>query len=118
MGPDPSVRVLYRAVHHNPPTLDDFRSYEELGIPFKYRPSVEARRRWSGLSMEDDWEDLASTARERPSIGRFIAELHIPADMRVTIEQTGRPHHFTVWGEARELLGTVTAVIPVVSRLS
>jgi len=29
---EPPGRIFYRIVRSDPPTLDDFRSYEELGI--------------------------------------------------------------------------------------
>ena len=110
MVSDSDVRILFRAVHHNSPTRQDFRSAEELGLTPRYRLSAQKRRQWAGLSMEDDRESLTATMRQNPSIGRYIAEIHIRPDMNVTIEQTGRLHHYTVWGDAQTLLGAVVAV--------
>jgi len=43
-----------------------------------------------------------------------LAEVTIPAEATVRIEQTGRdPDHYTVWADAADLLGWVVSVAPV-----
>lgn len=105
--------VLYRLVEHDPPTLDDMRSYHELGIPLRVR-TAETVRQASGISLYNTEQQARNQAGrlQRPE-HRFIAELQIPANAPVTIERTGRRGHYTLWESPDVILGFVTRVVPI-----
>lgn len=107
-------RILYRIVEHNPPTQDDMRSYQELGIPLRVNTS-EASRRASGISLFDTLQRARELAAGPPWRGAgFIVELKIPADAPVMIERTGRQRgHHTLWGAPDAILSYITRVLPV-----
>ncbi len=101
--------VLYRVVLTDPPTVDDMRSYVELGIPLR-RDDPESRRLASGISLFDSLEHARKQARRKPWLGNaFIAEMAIPAH-RFQIEKTAGPGHYTAWGDAGAMLGYVRRV--------
>ena len=101
--------VLYRIVLSNPPTLDDMRSYRELGIPLR-GDSPELRRLASGISLFDSLDRARKQARRKPWLGHgFIAEMELPTD-RVRIEKTAGAGHYTAWGEPDAMLGFVRRV--------
>ena len=86
-------------------------SHQARGAIPRRRLSQSARDRWAGISMFDTLEAAAAKGRESPMLGDHIAEVHIPPDSDVRIEQTGEnPSHFTVWAPADRLLGWVTSV--------
>lgn len=103
------VIVLYRVVVTNPPTIDDMRSYQDLGIPLR-RTDPGSLRRASGISLFDSLERARTQARRKPWMGNaFIEELVIPVD-RFPIEKTASPGHFTAWGDANVMLKYVRRV--------
>jgi hypothetical protein len=52
-------------------------------------------------------------ARDLPRLGTFVARLDVPADAAITWEKTLGRGHYTIWGDAEQLLGCVGAVVPV-----
>jgi hypothetical protein len=101
--------VLYRIVITNPPTLDDMRSYQELGIPLR-GDSPDVRRLASGISLFDSLDRARQQARRKPWLGQaFIAELEIPAG-RIQIEKTGGAGHYTAWADPDAMLEFVRRV--------
>jgi hypothetical protein len=101
--------MLYRIVVTNPPTLDDMRSYQDLGVALR-NDAPEWRRLASGISLFDSLERAREKARRKPWLGHaFIAEMTIPVD-QVRIEKTAGPGHYTVWGEPSAMLGFVMRV--------
>lgn len=110
----PEYQTFYRIVRSNPPTLDDVRSYEELGIEPRGN-DPEASRLFRGISLYNTRQQARNQAAGRPWRGNaFIAELQIPGDAPVTIERTGtRRGHYTLWGNPHDILALVTAVQPV-----
>ena len=108
-----SVIILYRIVEHNPPTQDDMRSYQELGIPLRVN-TPETLRESRGISLYNTLRQARNQAArlQRPE-HRFIAELQIPDDAPVTIERTGRRGHHTLWGSPDGILGYITRVAPI-----
>ena len=49
--------------------------------------------------------------RVSPWLGSFVAEIEIPSDGKVRVEQTGIDrNHFTIWADADDLLSWVVAV--------
>ncbi len=104
-----SVQILYRIVRTNPPTLDDMRSYKELGIPLR-RADPESLRRATGISLFHSLERARKQARRKPWMGNaFIAELAIPVD-HVRVEETASAGHYTAWGDADAMLDYVRRV--------
>ncbi len=103
-------RVYYRIVKSDPPTMRDFQSNREKGLP---RRPVEAPDLWAGLSMYEDINHARGGAQRFPAIGSHIAAVLVPDDGRFRVYKTLGPGHFTVWGEASALLGAVVAVSPV-----
>jgi hypothetical protein len=105
-------RSLYRTVKSNPPTRDDFLSYERLGKPMP--KSQEQIRRWRGVSTFETPDQARRIALANPSQGGFIAEVAIPTDGRITYERTGKnAGHYTIWGDADEIVQCVISVVPV-----
>lgn len=101
--------ILYRIVLTDPPTIDDMRSYEELGIPLR-RDDPESRRLARGISLFDSLERARKQARRKPWLGNaFIVEMVIPAG-RFQIEPTAGPGHYTAWGEPGAMLDCVRRV--------
>jgi len=105
-------RVLYRIVQTGPPTLRDFMSYGELGVPSRRPLSPRDRDRWHGVSHYLTLEAAQAAARAMPHLGRYIATVRVPSDVR--FERWGRdPYHCTVWADAAALRGWVVSVSPV-----
>ena len=110
-SPDRTPRRLFRILAGPSPVLRDFMSHQSKGLVPRRRLSRVGRDRWAGVSMFDTIEAAASKVRDSPMLGDYVAELEIPADAGVRIEQTGENRaHYTVWGPADALLGWVTSV--------
>lgn len=107
--PEDGYRTLYRIVLTNPPTVRDMLSHAALGRqPRDDRP--ESLRRWHGISLFDTIERARRQARGKPWLGHaFIATLDIPTT-RFKVEQTGRRGHYTLWGDAHDILRFVSDV--------
>lgn len=101
--------TLYRIVWTNPPTVNDMRSHQSLGIPLRRR-DPESLRRAQGISLFDSRERAREQARRKPWMGNaFIAELAIPVGLFL-IEQTASAGHYTLWGDASAILRYVRRV--------
>lgn len=113
-GEPPLTVTLYRIIRSDEPTVDDMRSYVELGIPLRVN-TPEARRRASGISLFSTVQQARKVGAGPPWYGAgFIAELRLPDDAPVTIERTGRqPGHHTLWGSPDVILGYVVRVMPI-----
>lgn len=111
-------RTFYRIVKTDPPNLEDFKSYRELGI-LLLRTDAESRRLADGISVYATLAQARRAARSQPFLGRFIAEVVIPDDGSLTLARTGKkPGHHTIWCDPREELASqvlkyVTSVLPV-----
>lgn len=93
-----SLRTFYRIVWTNPPTLDDFLSHQERGVPLRNLRQETARLR-SDMSMYRTLTLARRVARKRPPwMGSgLIARVTIPVDEDVHIERTTRSEgHYTV----------------------
>ncbi|HWV22787.1 MAG TPA: hypothetical protein VNZ58_01235 [Thermomicrobiales bacterium] len=109
------ARTLYRIVNTNPPGEDDFKSYSQLGKrAFRQRPELE--RLMSGLSMLSTLEAARARGMGNPWKSRgHVAELSLPEDERVRIEQTtSDPFHYTVWADESLLRASIVRVVPIV----
>lgn len=104
--------TLYRICRAAIPTVDDMKSYAEMGIPLRH-DSPEARRLSRGLSLFASFDRARHQALGKPWLGdAFIAELVFP-EGTFAIEKTGGREHFTLWGDAHDILGYVVRVEPV-----
>lgn len=107
------VRILYRVVQTDPPTLWDFTSNEARRRRPRRPLDTVGRRLWRGLSHFDTLEAARAAARNTPALGHFVAEIAVPDDDSVEVERTGRAGHYTMWGSPGRLLGYVRRVVPV-----
>ena len=108
------MRVFYRVVRSNPPTLVDLTSNRALGRVLR-DPNPERQRLWDGISVSATEAQARNRAIDYPAMGRWIARLEIPDGAPISAERTlpnSRGHH-TLWGEPAELLRCVADVVPV-----
>jgi len=105
--------LLYRVTHHNPPTLDDMKSYWDLGrrpplvqLTDGYKRDDE--RAYKGVSTFDTRERMAAKARAL-ALGEFVAELDVPASVELAVNP--RTGHTRLHGTTPEqLIGYVRNV--------
>ena len=108
-----SMRTLYRITRTSPPTEEDFWSHAQRGIR-PYSDDPEVLRCWTGVSFHDSFRSAVRKARRVPNLGQFIAEIRLPVGGVFRIEKTmNDPSHFTIWGDAADLLATVVRVARV-----
>ena len=107
------ARRFYRLVRSNPPTLDDFLSNREKGIPMA-RPDPEVALLWDGLSVYATETQARNQAKAKPWLGAYIAELSIAEADPITFRRSGtsRGHH-TLWGDPFELLARALRIAKV-----
>lgn len=99
------TREFFRIVRNQPPSIDDFRSARELGVP---RPAIHIAEWDRGISIYDDLEyALRRALRNRSGLGRFVARLIVPADGSVEFAKTFGRHHYTVYGDPGDLIALV-----------
>ena len=108
-----NVRIFFRVVRAREATLWDFASNEARGRRPRRPLDAEGRRLWRGLSHFDTLAAARAAASRTPELGEFIAEIAVPDDTDVEIEQTGRAGHYTLWGLPGRLLSYVRRVVPV-----
>jgi hypothetical protein len=107
------ARVFYRIVTADPPTLADFTSNEERGVPPRRR-DPEALRLWSGISVFEAEQQTRLQAMLFPRLGQYIAALRVGEGGAIRIERTTRTEgHFTLWGEPADLLACVLSVVAI-----
>ena len=111
------MRVFYRVVRSNPPTLADFTANRALDRVLR-DPNPERQRLWAGISVNATEAQARNREIDYPAMGRWIARLDIPDDVPIRAERTlpnSRGHH-TLWGEPAHLLRCVSSVRPVGAR--
>lgn len=109
------LNTVYRIVWTDPPTIEDFRSNTEMGVPLR-RTSPHAARLWDGISVYRTHSQARKTARKYPPwLGRgFIARVVIPANAEVRLERTlNSAGHYTMWADATAVLSWVDTLVPV-----
>ena len=107
----PGGRAFYRVVVNNPPTEADFRSKAELGAPMPSAVSEGIRHLWDGISVFATRAQAARVARRFPLLGAFIARLSIDDQSGIRFERTtATPGHYTLWGNAQQLVACVIDV--------
>lgn len=105
----PDVRRFYRIVDAQQPRRDDFLSAQARGLA----PRDQQRRNpvlYMGISVYDTREQALVTANTFPRLGRYVAELVIPAEAGVEVHKTLGPGHHTLVGDPDVLLGLVVDV--------
>ncbi len=107
----PFAGRLYRFVASNPPTRDDFRSKEALGVEC---PDDETLARcWSGISCFATEVQLRSHEKYfHAATAIAVIEVTDECDVRVERTTKSRGHH-TVWGEPERILSLVIELIPL-----
>ena len=101
---------LFRIVGTDPPSLWDFLSYKERGIPLRH-PTRRGMRLWDGLSVYRTREQAERVGALSPNLGHFVAEIRVPIDGSCRIElDNGAYGHCTIWGDAATLLQFVVSV--------
>ena len=94
-------RPAYRAVASCPPAVDDFRSYDALGMPYPLRQHFRA----TGVSMFTDRRALEAHTRKY-GLPPSVATLDL-ASPYVVWTASVRSSHLTVWAPASLLLELV-----------
>src|SRR5687767_11401680 len=94
-------RDFYRLLTADPPPLDDFRSYAELGKapPREMRHDAEFLHRWRGLSVYDTYREarrLAVARRWKRWV--YIGVLLIPDDAPIVYEGPDDRGHWNLYG--------------------
>jgi hypothetical protein len=81
-----------------------------------YDETEEVLRLAEGVSVMETLEQARLRARKVRALRgkRFIAEVRIPDGSEIMFERTTRtPGHFTLWGDADEMLACVVSISPV-----
>ncbi|MGI8854188.1 MAG: hypothetical protein ACR2JW_00425 [Thermomicrobiales bacterium] len=108
----PPIRRLYRLLRRTTPTVEDFVSNASRGRPAP--PAADLAILWDGLSMYATEAQARATAAAYPRRGwRAVAAVDLPDDGRFRIRKTLGPGHYTVWGEAADLLACVMEYNPL-----
>ena len=85
---------MHRIVRENPPSLDDFASKAQLGIPCPV-DDADVQDRWSGLSLFGSGEQARRVVRRLPMLGQYIAALDLPAGSGLRMERTPGPGSYS-----------------------
>ncbi len=106
------IRRLYRLLRRTPPTVADFVSNAAHGRPAP--PAADLVILWDGLSMYATEAQARATADAYPRRGwRAVAAVALPDGGRFRIRKTLGPGHYTVWGDAADLLACVIEYTPL-----
>ena len=109
-----TTRTFYRIVAGTTPTMEDFRSDRDKGLPPR-GPQLEDLSLWTGCSIFDRREEAAKRAR-RYGLGTHVAALRLPrewVDDPLRVRKTLGAHHFTVWATFPDLEPFLVDVTPV-----
>ena len=101
------ARKFYRIVHSAVPTVDDFRTAAEEGMPLT---NAAHRREWAeGISVYDDLAyALRRAQKTRGRLGGFVATVVIPDTGGVEVAKTMKNRqHYTTYASAGEILALV-----------
>jgi hypothetical protein len=85
------ARTFYRIVKHNPPTLQDFMSFQELGRQPRHPTDPEVLRRWDKVSVWGSEQQARRLAKRFPRLGAYIAKLDLPDDSTIPVRRPDRP---------------------------
>jgi hypothetical protein len=101
--------VFFRVVKSVPATERDFFSQRTLGRRLRH-DTPENRWLWDGVSVTDTEEASRQLLLLYPILGAAIAVLDVVEDELIIWKKTtSDPHHYTLWGSPRDLLGAVVS---------
>ena len=96
---------FYRICKTCPPTLDDFKSPQELGK--RTRPPKYSEKSWASVSMHTTREGAVKQRERWPNLGDFIAQVAIPDAVEWVQDGEEDVTHYELWALAGDLLGWV-----------
>jgi hypothetical protein len=88
-----AAAVYYRIVRNNPPSLDDFRSYKELGLARRHADPC----RRCGLSIFRTFDAAAVARSNFPTLGEFIASGALDLSHGKVAQTGSNRYHCTWW---------------------
>lgn len=102
-------RLFYRIALTNPPTVYDFQSALERGLP---EPTSQSRRDvWDGLSVYSTLNQARRKQRVSPWLGEYIVVLRVPIDGTIRFQRTLKEDgHHTIWETPEQLSSLVVSV--------
>jgi hypothetical protein len=105
-------RVFYRVVKTNPPTRDDFIPNALLGKPPPRDRSPDAMHLWEDcISVQETLAQFRSlTSKFHFRLGEFVGAVRIEDDAPITVTATLSLGHFSLEGDAQEMLNRVVSV--------
>jgi hypothetical protein len=113
---------VHVARRDDPALAEDFKSDEEVGLRPTAREKCipelcQGRSMYGSLdAARQVWDGLHKLADQRSQVvrvGYYIAEVVLPPDAAIEIEDLGEEdEHLTVWGDAAELAALVTDIYP------
>ena len=103
---------VFRAVPALPATVEDFRSYRELGKAPPRAPGV-TRDKADGVSVFNTLERVRKVAAEL-ELGEWIVELELPDDGSVEIGPVSPHGHVTLWAPKELLVKCVVATFSLI----
>jgi hypothetical protein len=107
-----SPRAFFRLLQTDSLTRQGFMSHEALGTPPRRPLSRREQDLWRGVSVHDSFEAACAKGTVSPWLGQYVAEIRIPHDVAVRIEQTGRDRsHYTIWADPDALLSWMVSVL-------
>lgn len=108
------AQTIYRIVSTNPPTEDDYRTYEQMGRALGLKSDLQ-KRMARGYSCFVSLSKARNRAKGLPWRGdAFIAAYVLADDAVYDLQQTGiRASHYTVWCDASVLKQALKSVVPI-----
>lgn len=106
-----NLRVVYRIVKHDPPSVEDFLPASLIGILRAGASGIDPRV-FTGISVFAAERQAAALARHRPWLGAFVAKVR-PPDNAIIERTFVRGGHHTVWADPEELRRHVLQVVRV-----
>ena len=104
-GPAPLPSRFFRIIQGDQPNRWDFMSNEARGIPPRRPLTPRDRDLWRGVSYMATLESARERVQSSPWLGLYIAEIVVPSDAAIRVEQTTRhPLHYTLWADADAML--------------
>lgn len=108
-----AVRVFWRIVRTDPPTLEDFKTQKERGRPAPDTENSEAWFSWEhGVSVQNTKQQALNKARDmRGMLGGYVVGVQVEADGPLRYLKTLGRGHFDLIGAPADMLARV--LLPV-----
>jgi hypothetical protein len=111
-------RTFYRVVGNDPPILQDFYSYRDLGRPL-LDESPEGYENWIGVSVYEKRRQAVALAkyliRRRRPAGTFIVEIVLPSDSLIRGRRMGGEGHYKLFAGPDVLLACYSRTVAVLT---